>query len=162
MAGTFSTAVRVASLAALTLCLCGSRTPVNRKAPPDADQSAIATILHLEEALDQAETHHDVVTVAKLIASDYRGITVGGRIIERKDVLAAVNGNEQTSSQSTEREVRILENVAIYTALVVDHGVNDKTQEPYSLTTRVTDVWQKQGKEWKLVHDHESAVKNSQ
>jgi len=127
----------------------------------DTEQSVAATILHLEDTLDQAETHHDVATAGKLIANDYRGITIGGRIIQKSDVLAAVNGAAETSSESKERDVRVLDNVAIYTALVRDRGIDEATHQPYTLTTRVTDVWQKQVKEWKLVHDHASAVKSA-
>ena len=159
MARTFPTILQLACVAALAVCLGGSKTAENRNTPLDTVQSTTATILHLEDVLDRAETHHDVVAAGKLIASDYRGITIGGRIIQRSDVLAAVSGNQETSSQSTERAVRVLENVAVYTALVVDRGIDDRTKEPYTLTTRVTDVWQKQGKDWKLVHDHESAVR---
>ena len=75
---------------------------------------------------------------------------MGGRIIAKRDVLAAVRGSEQTSSRSTEREVRVLEDAAVYTALVLDRGVDEKTQEPYALATRVMDVWQKRGRGWKL------------
>jgi hypothetical protein len=159
MGRTFLNVIQVVCVAAVAVCLEGSRTTGNRGTALGPPNSTTTTILHLEDVLDKAETRHDVVAVGKLIASDYSGITIGGRIIQRNDVLAAVDGNEQTSSQSTDRDVRVLGSVAIYTALVVDRGINDATQEPYTLTTRVTDVWQKQGKEWKLVHDHESAVR---
>jgi hypothetical protein len=99
-----------------------------------------------------------VATVGNLIADDYWGITVGGGIIAKRDVLAAVGGTEEASSQSTEREVRVLENAAVYTALVLDRGRDKKTQEPYALATRVMDVWQKRGREWKLVNDQATGV----
>jgi hypothetical protein len=162
MARTFPKLIQLASVAVLAVCVGGSKPAGSRKTALDTEQSITATILHLEDALDQAETHHDVATAGKLIASDYRGITIGGRIIQKNDVLAAVNGDQETASQSTERDVRVLENAAIYTALVVDRGIDDRTREPYTLTTRVTDIWQKQGKEWKLVHDHASAMKPAQ
>jgi len=112
----------------------------------------------MEKVLDEAESQHRVTAVDELIADDYWGITVGGGIITKRDVLAAVGGREEASSESTNREVRPLENAAIYTALVLDHGIDQKTQEPYTLATRVMDIWQKHGLEWKLINDQATAV----
>ena len=151
--------VQAAALTAVALCLEGSRTPTDRK--PDkleTPQTITATILRLEELLDEAESHHRVAAVEKLIADDYWGITLGGAIIAKRDVLAAVGGTEEASSQSSEREVRVLENAAVYTALVFDRGIGAKTQEPYTLATRVMDIWQKRGREWKLVNDQATGV----
>jgi hypothetical protein len=151
--------VQAVALAAVALCLKGSRTPTDRK--PDkleTPQTITATIIRLEELLDEAESHHRVAAVEKLIADDYWGITLGGGIIAKRDVLAAVGGTEEASSQSSEREVRLLENAAVYTALVLDRGIDSKTQEPYTLATRVMDIWQKRGREWKLVNDQATGV----
>ncbi|MBV8844817.1 MAG: nuclear transport factor 2 family protein [Bryobacterales bacterium] len=154
-----STVIPVAGLVAASLCLEGARTSTNKKTDPaETPQAITATILHLEDLLDEAESQHRVADVDRLIADDYRGITVGGGIIVKRDVLAAVGGTEQTSSQSSQREVRVLENAAVYTALVLDRGTDEKTQQPYLLATRVLDVWQKRGREWKLVNDQATAV----
>ncbi len=151
--------VQTAALVAAALCLEGSRTATDRR--PDkieTPQTITATILRLEELLDEAESHHRVAAVEKLIADDYWGITLGGGIIAKGDVLAAVGGTEEASSQSSEREVRVLENAAVYTALVLDRGIETKTQAPYTLATRVMDIWQKRGREWKLVNDQATGV----
>jgi len=112
----------------------------------------------LEKLLDEAESHHRAAKVEELIADDYWGITVGGGTITKRDVLAAVGGTEEASSESSDQEVRVLENAAIYTALVLDRGIDPKTQKPYALATRVMDVWQKRGREWKLVNDQATGV----
>ncbi len=154
-----SVVIQAAGLAGTALLLQGSRTAP--KAKPDSRETAQtirATILRLEERLDEAESHHRVAAVDELIADDYSGITVGGAVIRKSDVLAAVGGTREASSQSSEREVRPLENAAIYTALVLDRGVDDKTGEPYLLATRVMDIWQKRGGEWKLVNDQATGV----
>lgn len=151
--------VSAGALAAAALCLQGSRTPTDKKPDKFETPKTISdTILRLEELLDEAESHHRVAAVENLIADDYRGITVGGGTIGKRDVLAAVGGTEEASSQSTEREVRVLENAAIYTALVLDRGIDNKTQEPYTLATRVMDIWQKRSGEWKLVNDQATGV----
>jgi len=54
--------------------------------------------------------------------------------------------------------VRPLQNAAVYTALVLDRGTDQKTREAYLLATRVSDVWQKRGREWKLVNDQATGV----
>ena len=150
---------RLAGLAAVALCLEAARTAKSVKPePPESPAAITARILRLEEQLDEAESHHRVAAVEALIADDYWGITVGGGIITKRDVLAAVGGNEQASSQSSDRKVRPLENAAVYTALVRDRGVDPKTGESYILATRVTDVWQKRGQEWKLVNDQATGV----
>jgi hypothetical protein len=154
-----SVMVQVVGLAAAALCLEASRTPPRIKADtPETAQTTIATILRLEESLDEAESHHRVAAVEKLIADDYSGITVGGGTITKRDVLAAVGGTEEVSSQSSGRQVRPLENAAVYTALVLDRGIDQKTREPYLLASRVIDVWQKRGREWKLVNDQATGV----
>jgi len=151
--------IQVAGLAAAAVCLDASRTDRRIKPGPlETPQSITATILRLEELLDEAESHHHVATVQELIADDYRGITVGGGIITKRDVLAQVSGGEEATSQSSDREVRPLENAAVYTALVSDRGIDQKTGEPYILATRVTDVWQKRGREWKLVNDQATGL----
>lgn len=152
-------AAQVAALAAAALLLQGSRSAPPPKPELDQTPQAVtATILRLEEQLDQAESQHRISAVDRLIADDYSGITIAGTLITKHDVLAEVGGKEQTSSESRDRQVRPLENAAVYTALVSDRGVDPKTQERYILTTRVTDVWQKRGREWKLVNDQATGV----
>jgi hypothetical protein len=154
-----SVIVPVAALAAATLCLEASRTPSRAKQnSSETPQAITATIFRLEKLLDDAESHHRVDKVDELIADDYRGITLGGGIITKRDVLVEVGGKEEATSESTDQEVRPLENAAIYTALVLDHGIDPKTQQPYTLATRVTDVWQKRGREWKLVNDQATGI----
>jgi hypothetical protein len=151
--------LQAAGLLAAALSLEGSRTPADRKSDkPETPQAITATILRLEDVLDDAESHHRVATVEQLIADDYRGITVGGSIIAKRDVLAAVGGKDEASSQSSDQEVRVLENAAVYTALVLDRGTDAQTQDQYALATRVTDVWQKRGREWRLVNDQATSV----
>ena len=151
--------VPIAVLAAAALSLDASRTDRRLKPDPlETPQTISATILRLEELLDDAESHHHVATVDALIADDYLGITVGGRIITKRDVMAQVSGDEEATSQSSNREVRPLENAAVYTALVSDRGIDPKTQQPYILATRVMDVWQKRGLEWQLVNDQATGV----
>ena len=95
--------VPVAGLVAAAICLEGSRTPPRTK-PLESPQNMIATILRLEERLDDAESHHRVPAVDELIADDYAGITVGGGMITKRDVLAEVGGREEVSSESSDRE----------------------------------------------------------
>jgi hypothetical protein len=154
-----SVIVQVSALAAAAFCLEASRTPSPTKPGGlETPQTIRASILRLEKLLDEAESHHQVDKVEELIADDYRGITVGGGIITKRDVLAAASGREEVSSESSDQEVRSLENAAVYTALVLDRGIDQKTQQPYTLATRVMDVWQKRGRDWKLVNDQATGV----
>jgi hypothetical protein len=154
-----SVIVQVSALAAAALCLDASRTPGPTKPNSfETPQTIRASILQLEKLLDEAESHHQVDKVAELIADDYRGITVGGGTITKRDVLAAAGGTEEASSESSDQEVRPLENAAVYTARVLDRGIDPRTQQPYTLATRVTDVWQKRGRDWKLVNDQATGV----
>lgn len=148
--------LQAAGLLAAALSLEGSRPPPDRKL--ETPQAITATILHLEDVLDDAESHHRVAAVQQLIADDYRGITVGGGIIAKRDVLAAVRGKDDASSESSDQEVRVLENAAVYTALVLDRGTDPQTRDQYALATRVMDVWQKRDREWKLVNDQATSV----
>ena len=51
-----------------------------------------------------------------------------------------------------------MENAAVYTAFVLDRGTDPQTRDQYALATRVMDVWQKRGREWKLVNDQATSV----
>ncbi len=149
---------QIACLILSAVLLEGSRTATPRKPAVESSQAITTAVLRLEDMLDDAESHHDVNATSRLIADDYRGITLTGGIIGKEDVLKEVASGAEASSKASERSVRLLENAAIYTALVIDQGVDEKTGEPYSITTRVTDVWQRQGREWRLVNDHASLV----
>ena len=154
-----SVLVSVAVFIAAAMCLDASRTPPKPKADAlETPQMITAAILRLENLLDDAESHHRVAAVDELIANDYSGITVGGGIINKQDVLAQVSGQQEASSESSDRKVRPLANAAVYTALVLDHAIDPKTGEPFTLATRVTDVWQKRAGEWKLVNDQATVV----
>ena len=154
-----SVLVPVAVFVAAALCLEASRTPPKPKAGAlETPQTITAEILRLENLLDEAESHHRVPAVDELIADDYLGITVGGGIITKADVLKQVAGSEEASSESSDRKVRPLANAAVFTAFVLDHGIDPKTGEAYALATRVTDVWQKRGGAWKLVNDQATVV----
>jgi hypothetical protein len=154
-----SIVVSVAAIAAAALCVEGARTPPRAKSDSLRTPQAITSeILALERLLDEAESHHRVPAVGELIDDDYWGITVQGSIITKRDVLAAVSGTEEVSSQTSDQDVRVMENAAVYTALVTDRGTVQKTGQPYTLTTRVMDVWQKRGRAWRLVNDQATAV----
>jgi hypothetical protein len=151
--------VPVAVFVAAAVCLEASRTPPRPKAEAlETPQTTTAEILRLENLLDDAESHHRVAAVDDLIADDYSGITVGGGIIMKQDVLKQVGGNEEASSESSDRKVRPMANAAVYTALVLDHGIDPKTGQAYALATRVTDIWQKRAGTWKLVNDQATVV----
>ncbi len=154
-----SVLIPAAVFLAAALCLDASRTPPKPNAAAlESPQTVTAAILRMENLLDEAESHHRVAAVDELIADDYSGITVGGGLITKQDVLKQVAGNEEASSDSTDRKVRPMANAAVYTALVLDHGTNPKTGELYTLATRVTDVWQKRAGAWKLVNDQATMV----
>jgi len=85
-----SVIVQVSALAAAALCLEASRTPSSTKPKSlETPQTISASIFRLEKLLDEAESHHQVDKVEELIADDYRGITVGGGIITKRDVLVS-------------------------------------------------------------------------
>jgi hypothetical protein len=151
--------VASAGLLAAALCLEASRTaPRVKPESIETPQTVTARILELEDRLDDAESHHRVAAADQLIADDYSGITLGGGVITKRDVMAQVAGTEEASSESSDRKVRPLENSAVYTALVLDRGKDPKTGEAYILATRVMDIWQKREGSWKLVNDQATGV----
>ena len=158
MLRTGSVLLLVAGFTAAAVCLYGSRTAPGKPSSAESPQAVTAKILRLEEGLDDAESHHRVAAVEDLIADDYVGITVGGGVIRKRDVLKAVGGTEEASSQSSDRQVRPLENAAVYTALVLDRGIEPNTGKSYILASRVMDIWEKRGGEWKLVNDQATGV----
>ncbi len=159
MSRSISAVTQIAVLVAMALSLEASRTSKPSKTPTlETPEAITTTILRLEKLLDDAESHHQVDTVDELIADDYVGVTLGGGIITKRDVLGEVAGHEEVSSESNDQDVRPLQNAAVYTALVLDRGIDKKTGEPYTLATRVMDVWQKRGGEWKLVNDQATGL----
>src|ERR1051325_10708988 len=118
---------------------------------PSASSPVEQVIIAHEHQINQAWLRHDAATIARLYAADFMGFTRKGRPITRAEILKAVAQNDEGSTEESEERVKAIGDTAIYTALVTDHGTRPKTKEPYTVRTRVMDVWAQRRGQWQLV-----------
>jgi ketosteroid isomerase-like protein len=136
----------------LILAGCGSRPQARERA--GADAAIAASILRFQREITDAWLKHDVAAVDRFFAEDFRSVTTSGRILGKSDILAAVAGNDETGTDLLDEEVRVVApGVVLYTARIVDHGLRAGTREPYSVTTRVLNVWIRRKGRWQIVAD---------
>lgn len=112
-----------------------------------------------EQAIEQAWLRHDVSVVRRLYADDFSGTTARGRMIGKAEILKAVEHNNESASEQSEVRVRVLGDSVIYSALVTDHGARESTHEPYTIRTRVMDIWNRRNNRWQIVASTETEVK---
>jgi ketosteroid isomerase-like protein len=112
-----------------------------------------------EQAIEKAWLRHDAAVVDRFYADDFSGTTSRGRTIGKADILKAVEHNDESATEQAEVRVRVLGESAIYTALVTDHGTRESTHEPYTVRTRVMDIWVKRNNRWQMVASMETLVK---
>ena len=127
---------------------CGG---AGQPAPPRPDIEVLA----LEDALNAAWLRHDTLSLGRLIGADFRGITAGGRSVDRADMLRAAAHTEETTTEFTDRTARAFGNVVVTTGRITDRG-RRATGEPFTVVTLVTFVWARRPTGWQLVAWHES------
>jgi hypothetical protein len=92
---------------------------------------------------------------------DYLGITHTGRVIGKAEIMKAVAHNDETATEESEEQVKALGETAVYTAVITDHGTRPSTHAPYTIRTRIMQVWHLRAGEWQVVAGQETEVRDS-
>ena len=137
-------------LACLVVLLAGCGGTGQPPPPPPTTQ-----VLALEDALNAAWLRHDTLTLGRLIAADFRGITAEGPSVTRADMLRAAAHTEESATEFTDRTARAFGNVVVTTGRITDRG-RRATGEQFTVVTLVTFVWVRRPSGWQLVAWHES------
>ena len=138
------------ALAGLVVLLAGCGRAGQPAQPPPTTQ-----VLALEDTLNAAWLRHDTLSLGRLIAADFRGITADGPSVTRADMLRAAEHTEESATEFTDRTARAFGNVVVTTGRITDRG-RRATGESFTVVTLVTFVWAQRQSGWQLVAWHES------
>jgi hypothetical protein len=140
--------------------LLGAHVVAAQRAPSAGASGGASAVRALEDTLNAAWLRHDTITVGRLIAPDFAGITSSGRSIGRVDMLRAVAHTDEMATDVSDRTARVLggdSDVVVTTARITDRG-RRATGDAFTVETLVTNVWVRRSSGWQLVGAHESAA----
>jgi hypothetical protein len=108
-----------------------------------------------EDEIDRAWLARDSTALQRLVADDF----VAGSGHGKKEFIAAAMRTEETSTERSERNIRVLGNAAVGSSIITDKGIHGASGEPFTVVTRVNDVWALREGRWQLVTVNESIVR---
>jgi hypothetical protein len=120
-----------------------------------APQEPAAHVRALEDSLNAAWLRHDTLSLGRLIAADFRGITADGGSVTKADMLRGAAQTEESATEYTDRTARAFGDAVVTTGRITDRG-RRATGEPFTIVTLVTFVWVRRPSGWQLVAWHES------
>ena len=100
---------------------------------------------------------HDTLTLRRLIAPDFSGITSTGRRVDRAAMLQQAATNSETHTDVSEFTVRVFGDVAIAISRITDTGTRAGTAA-FRVSTRVTDIFVHRSRAWQLVASQETEL----
>jgi ketosteroid isomerase-like protein len=121
-----------------------------------ATEKAIAA---LEDQWTQADRTNNADLLAPLLAEQFAGTDLDGKVSDRKQALADEKASKTTSADLEDLHVTVFGTTAIARYVYKAKGT-DATGKPYDLHNRYTDTWVKMpGGKWQCVASHGSKVK---
>jgi ketosteroid isomerase-like protein len=117
---------------------------------PNRNSGAEQELRKLESQWQEALTQRDVAMLDQLMADDYMLTTVSGEVVNKARVLAEIKSANATANvRNTDVAVRIYEDVAVVTGLVLISGrFNDKD---ISTRSRYMKVYVRRLGQWRVV-----------
>jgi ketosteroid isomerase-like protein len=129
----------------------------------NSDAQINTQITGLNALLQSATERYDVSTVSKLITDDYTVVDETGRIWDRATFLRIVGDRSHTWMANDPSDVTVKSyngDCAVLTALLhVKYGGKDG--KVHDFTDRFTDVWVKDGANWRYVQGQATLYKAS-
>jgi ketosteroid isomerase-like protein len=115
-----------------------------------------------QRAQDDAENKKDITALEKIFADDFIFIAANGSIHNKKKFLDELKAdNSPPSEQALEYEdfsVRIYGKTALSSYVLVVPG-KDKDGKDITSRYRMSVLWIKQGKDWRIVNFHATRVR---
>lgn len=139
------------ALAAVAVLTLGVSCATTRCGPP---QSSGQALLDLEHRWIDALLHKDVRVLDGLLADDFQDNAYNGNVYTRKEILArlAQGGPTFPSLGLEETRVRVHGDTGIVT------GVNVVKTDGGPVRVRFTDVFRREGCEWRAVSAQETVI----
>jgi ketosteroid isomerase-like protein len=108
-------------------------------------------LVALERASAQAFVRNDTDAIARHMAEDWTIITPEGNVLDRAAFLGLIKSGDLTheAMEFTDMSVRVYGDTAVVTARATSKG--QFKGHPFSELERSTDVFVKQGGQWKCV-----------
>jgi ketosteroid isomerase-like protein len=125
-----------------------------------AKKGAEATIKELENQWQAAIVSHNQAAVDALLASDFAGINMEGKFVNKSSVIAQVRNDKDTyaSSKNDKLNVHIYgANVAVVTGSVRSKGTS-KIGQAFDRAYRFTDTWVERDGKWLCVASQDSLL----
>ena len=118
-----------------------------------------AQIRALEQQQVQAAVGRDRATLEKLFAPEFRIVNPSGAVATKEQLLALLAGATAPYRSAT----YVTESVKVYKDVVVSTGLetvvpNTGAQAGQQVKRRITHVWERDGKTWRLALRHATIV----
>ena len=127
-------------------------------APSDAQ--IVTQITGLNEVLQRETALYNVDTISKLVTDDYTLVDERGQIWDRATFLKVVGDHSHTWIANDPSEVKVKSyngDCAVLTGLL--HIKYSKDGKVHDLTDRFTDVWVREGEQWRYVQGQATLYK---
>ena len=134
--------------------------PVTGRSPSAATAAPSGKRMTVEEALkdnenrwEAATAKHDVATVSSMVADDFIGVYLDGKITSRSGVIGEVKKDRDTYSSAVNEKLTVHTygpNVAVVVGTAHEKGTA-KDGKPFDRKLRFTDTWVERGGRWQCV-----------
>ena len=121
--------------------------------------------MRLQRAEDDAEAKKDVAALDRLFNDDFIFVAANGSTSDKKKFLADVKANDEPSSGPQEKltyedfKVRVYGKTAIVNYVLLVSG-KDKDGKDFASRYRMSVLWVKQKKDWRISNFHATRVRN--
>ena len=113
-----------------------------------------------ENRWSAAIAKHDTATIESMVAPDYIGVNAGGKVQNRRAMLADVKSGKDTytSTKAEKLDVHMYgTGVAVVVGMANVKGT-DKDGKAFDRTYRFTDTWMDRGGNWQCIASHGTLV----
>ena len=121
--------------------------------------------MRLHRAEEEAESKRDIAALDRLLNEDFIFVAANGSISDKKKFLDEIKGNDEPSSAPQENltyedfKVRVYGKTAIVNYILLVSG-KDKDGKDYANRYRMSVVWVKQKRDWRISNFHATRVRS--
>lgn len=121
--------------------------------------------MRLHRAEEEAESKRDIAVLDRLLNEDFIFVAANGSISDKKKFLDEIKGNDEPSSAPQENltyenfKVRVYGKTAIVNYVLLVSG-KDKDGKDYANRYRMSVVWVKQKRDWRISNFHATRVRS--
>jgi ketosteroid isomerase-like protein len=126
------------------------------------NNNAVQELIRVEEEWNRAMVQNDAATITRYMADDWTIIGTDGRVSDKAAFLRLVESGALTHDvmEADEVKVRVYGDAAVVMARAVSGG--KYRGQPFRVVERVSDVFVRQGGQWRCVLTHLSRMGSSE